>query len=85
MIIQTGADEFYVAGTGFTATFSNTDQGKVANILRSDEVTIADGKEVNGRRMNGDEDHQGRHIRFATDEWGIQKVTLYNSPREIER
>ena len=85
MIIQTGADEFYVAGTGFVATFNNTDQGKVTNILRSDEVTIADGRDVYGRRMNGDQDHQGRHIRFATDEWGIQKVTLYNSPKEIER
>ncbi len=85
MIIQTGEDEFYVAGTGFAATFSNTDQGKVANILRSEEVAIAGGREEMGRRMNGDQDHQGRHIRFATDEWGIQKVTLYNSPKEIER
>jgi len=84
MIIQTGVDEFYVAGTGFAATFSNADPEKVANILSADEVTIAGGQEVRGRRMNGDEDHQGRHIRFATDEWGIQKVRLYNSMKQIE-
>jgi len=84
MIIQTGVDEFYVAGTGFAATFSNADPEKVANILSADEVTIAGGQEVRGRRMNGDEDHQGRHIRFAMDEWGIQKVRLYNSMKQIE-
>jgi hypothetical protein len=84
MIIQTGVDEFYVAGTGFVATFRNADPEKVANILSADEVTIVDGREVRGRRMNGDEDHQGRHIRFATEEWGIQKVKLYNSMKQIE-
>jgi hypothetical protein len=84
MIIQTGPDEFYIAGTGFVATFSNADPEKVANILYADEVSMVDGREVRGRRMNGDEDHQGRHIRFATDEWGIQKVKLYNSMKQIE-
>ena len=80
MIVQTGPDEVYVAGTGLVATFSSADPGKVTNIVSADELTIADGREVLGRRMNGDQDHQGRHIRFATDEWGIQKVKLYNSP-----
>jgi len=84
MIIQTGADEFLVAGTGFVAAFSHADAGKVTNIVSADEVTIVDGREVFGRRMNGDQDHQGRHIRFATDEWGIQKVKLYNTPKAIE-
>jgi hypothetical protein len=84
IIIQTGADEFYVAGTGIVATFNHADPGKVTNIVSADEVTIVDGREIPGRRMNGDQDHQGRHIRFATDEWGIQKVKLYNSPKAIE-
>src|SRR5262249_5176906 len=84
MIIQTGADEFYVAGSGFVATFSSVDPEKVTNIGSADEVTIVGGREVLGRRMNGDQDHQGRHIRFSTDEWGIQKVRLYNSPGAIE-
>jgi hypothetical protein len=35
--------------------------------------------------MNGDQDHQGRHIRFAVNEWGIQKVKLYTTPRSIEK
>ncbi|MBS1602654.1 MAG: hypothetical protein JST42_08290 [Bacteroidetes bacterium] len=51
-------------------------------------MTIIDGREgrePTGRRMNGDQDHQGRHIRFANDEWGIQKLRLYNRPRAIEQ
>jgi hypothetical protein len=85
MIIQTGADEFLIAGTGFVTTFTNIDPGKVTNIASADEVRYTtEGREIEGRRMNGDQDHQGRHIRFSTDEWGIQQVKLYNSPKEIE-
>ena len=84
LVIQTGEDEFLVAGTGFVASFANTDPGKVSNIASCDELEYIDGREVLGRRMNGDQDHQGRHVRFGTEEWGIQKVRLYNSPRSIE-
>jgi hypothetical protein len=84
LIVETGPDEFIVAGTGLVATFSNTDTGKVTNIASCDEVKYIDGREVLGRRMNGDQDHQGRHVRFSTGEWGIQKLKLYNSPKAIE-
>ncbi len=84
LIIQTGPDEFIVAGTGFAATFNHSDPGRVTNIASCDEVKYINGREVLGRRMNGDQDHQGRHVRFATDEWGIQKLKLYNSPKAIE-
>jgi len=84
MIIQTGEDEFLVAGTGFVASFSYTDPARVTHIASCDEVKYDHGREVLGRRMNGDQDHQGRHVRFATEEWGIQKLRLYNSPQAIE-
>jgi hypothetical protein len=29
------------------------------------------------RILNGDEDHQGRHVRITDGEWGIQKFSLY--------
>jgi hypothetical protein len=77
-IIQTGEDDFIIAGTGIVVSFlpaseTNTSVG----ILQADE-----GKYVNdvwqpGRRMNGDQDHQGRHISIAGREFGIQKVKLY--------
>lgn len=84
IILQTAPDEFLVAGTGLVVTFENTDRNLVTNIATADEVSYSNGKEVKGRRMNGDQDHQGRHIRFSVGEWGIQKVKLYNSPASIQ-
>lgn len=78
LVIQTGEDEFIIAGTGIVVTFSpasgvNTSVG----ILQSDEGHYVNGIWQPGRRMNGDQDHQGRHIRIAGKEYGIQKVKLY--------
>lgn len=83
IILQTAPDEFLVAGTGFVVTFENADKNFVTNIATADEVSYKNSVEVKGRRMNGDQDHQGRHIRFETGEWGIQKVSLYNSSASI--
>jgi hypothetical protein len=30
-----------------------------------------------GRRMNGDQDHQGRHVRIPADEYSLQHIKLY--------
>lgn len=84
LVLQTAPDEFLVAGTGIVVVFENKDRKWVTNIASADEVYYRDGKEVKGRRMNGDEDHQGRHVRFPVGEWGIQKVKLYNSPVAVD-
>ena len=84
IILQTGSDEFLVAGTGIVVVFENIDKKWVTNIASSDEVTYINGIETKGRRMNGDQDHQGRHIRFSVGDWGIQKVKLYNAPTIID-
>jgi len=78
MIINTAENEYYVAGTGVVVTFATAaDEGATAGILRIDEGTFIDGKWVPGRRMNGDQNHQGRHLRIPAGEYGIQKVELY--------
>ncbi len=78
IILQTGEDEFYIAGTGIACTFSLIGNDKeMVGILRSDEGNFINSKWVAGRRMNGDQDHQGRHVRIPDNEWGIQKVKLY--------
>ena len=78
MIIMTAKDEFYVAGTGVVVTFqSSSADGAIAGIVSMDEGTFLDGKWVAGRRMNGDEDHQGRHLHLRGGAYGIQKVRLY--------
>ena len=47
-------------------------------------LKISNNKEIKGRRMNGYQNQQGRHIHFSVGEWGIQKVKLYNSSATID-
>jgi beta-galactosidase GanA len=78
IIIQTAPDEFIIAGTGIVVTFSTlADNGKTVGILQADEGVFEKGKWVPGRRMNGDQDHQGRHIGIDAKEFAIQKVRIY--------
>jgi hypothetical protein len=78
LIVQTGADEFIMAGSGVVITFqSASDEGTLAGIASMDEGQFVKGKWVGGRRMNGDQDHQGRHMDLPGGEYSIQKVKLY--------
>lgn len=78
MVIATGPDEFLVAGTGLTVTFeADTPGDPIVGILSAQEGKYANGQWVPGRRLNGDQTHQGRHIRLAAGPFGIQRVKLY--------
>jgi beta-galactosidase GanA len=78
LVIQTGENEFIVAGTGIVITFTTVDKATpLVGILQADEGEYVNGQWVAGRRMNGDQTHQGRHIRIPAGEWGIQHVKLY--------
>ena len=78
IIIEEGPGEFIIAGTGIVITFQLTNNAtQSAGILQADEGIYKNGQWIPGRRMNGDQDHQGRHIRIAVGDWGIQKVKLY--------
>jgi hypothetical protein len=78
MIIMTGKDEFYIAGSGVVVTFqSSSGNGAIAGIASIDEGGFENRKWVAGRRMNGDQDHQGRHLHLPGGEYGIQRVKLY--------
>ena len=71
-------NDFIIAGTGVVVTFTvNNADNKSVGILQADEGIYINGKWIPGRRMNGDQDHQGRHIRIPVGEWSIQKVKLY--------
>lgn len=75
LIIQLGPDEYFVAGRGITVTFSVA--GAIAGIESIWEGAYVDGRWVPGRLLNGDESHQGRHLRIPEDRFGIQRVRLY--------
>jgi beta-galactosidase GanA len=79
LIIQTGPEDYLVAGQGITVTFAPRGGDlPLAGIDRAEEgVFDADARWVAGRVLNGDQTHQGRHIRLAPGAWQIQKVRLY--------
>jgi beta-galactosidase GanA len=77
LIISVNPDEFFVAGTGFVMTFTPKTSNKKAGFISVDEGKFEDGKWKAGRRMNGDQDHQGRHVRISANEYSIQHVKLY--------
>ena len=77
LVIALGPDEFLFAGIGVTVTFATQEPGVQAGIL-----SVADGRFVNGqwqhlRWLNGDQTHQGRHVRLEPGRMVIQRVKLY--------
>ena len=77
LVIATGADEFLFAGIGVTVTFAPADSGKQAGILSVEEGRFVDGTWENIRWLNGDQTHQGRHLRMEPGRFTIQRIKLY--------
>jgi beta-galactosidase GanA len=79
LAIQIGPEEYLIAGQGITVTFKPlADPGALAGIDSAYEGKYdATGKWMPGRLLNGDQTHQGRHIRLASGKWQIQRVKLY--------
>ncbi|MBS1793190.1 MAG: DUF5597 domain-containing protein [Acidobacteria bacterium] len=78
LVVALGKDEFLFAGTGFVTTFEPDGPGDpLVGILSAEEGRFENGRWIGGRRLNGDQTHQGRHIRLETGKFSIQKVRLY--------
>lgn len=72
-----GEDGFVAAG-GNASGVETWNGGRRIGIGSVDEVSV--GKEGNleyVRRLNGDQDHQGRHVRIGVDDFSILHVKLY--------
>ena len=76
LIIAVEPGEFFVAGTGIVVTFTSI-KNKKAGFISIDEGRFENERWIPGRRMNGDQDHQGRHVRIPANEYSIQHVKLY--------
>ncbi len=78
LIIALDDETFIVAGSGLTLTFAPRTQGDpIAGIERIEEGTFVDGEWRRVRVLNGDQSHQGRHLRLPPGQFGIQRVKLY--------
>jgi beta-galactosidase GanA len=76
LIFPSGSDEFTGLGKGFRVTFTPR-EGLHAGIAAVDEGSFMDGKWVPGRRLNGDENDQGKAWRFDPRVIRTEKVALY--------
>jgi hypothetical protein len=78
LVIQTAAGEFIIAGTAVTVTFASARPRQRAGILSAEEGRFVGGKWENIRWLNGDETHQGRHVRLEPGRFSLQRVKLYD-------
>lgn len=78
ILFSTGPDEFLIAGTGLVVTFApHTPGDPLAGIAHIREGRFVEGRWTPGRWLNGDQSHQGRHLRIPAGQWDIQRVKLY--------
>lgn len=78
IIIVLAEDEFLIAGNGIVVTATSLQPGKTAGILQADQGKVVKGNWITTRRFNGDQTHQGRHIRLPLNQWTLQRVKLYS-------
>ncbi len=77
IVLATAPDELIVAGSAVTITFSTSAPGRRAGILSAEEGRFSNGRWENVRWLNGDETHQGRHVRLEPGRFSMQRVRLY--------
>lgn len=73
-----GEDGFLTSGNDRTESAPDRWTGKRIGLASVEEVSIeGDGSDRRVRTLNGDETHQGRHVRIGVDEFKILRVKLY--------
>ncbi|HUQ10863.1 MAG TPA: DUF5597 domain-containing protein [Steroidobacteraceae bacterium] len=79
LIIWAGGEDFWFAGQGLTITYKGADERPplVGLDVVEEGAFDAEGKWIAGRRLNGDQTHQGRHIRLPPGDPQIQRVRFY--------
>ncbi len=69
---------FFIAGAGLVVQFFVVGEKKdKAGIASIDEGSLVEGNWVAGRRLNGDQSHQGRHVQLPGQAYSMVKVKLY--------
>ena len=77
MILRIGPEEYLVAGEGITVTVAPADGHSAAGIDSAWEGRFENAAWRPGRLLNGDETHQGRHIRLPPGGPTLQRIKLY--------
>lgn len=84
LIIAIGPDEFLGAGSGLRVSFSLREAGAThVGIGSIEEGTFSGGMWTSGRRLNGDENDQGRYWRFPPKRISIERALVYRFESKI--
>jgi len=78
IIIEIAKDEFYISGSGIVVTFKSLKENLNAGILKTDQGRFENNIWKTIRHFNGDQTHQGRHLRISVGDYEIQKIKLYS-------
>ncbi|WP_289057322.1 DUF5597 domain-containing protein [uncultured Flavobacterium sp.] len=78
IIIEIAKDEFYISGSGIVVTFKPLKENVNAGILKTDFGKFENEVWRTIRHFNGDQTHQGRHLRISVGDYEIQKIKLYS-------
>ena len=77
IILRLGKEDYLVIGSGVVVTFSPEKGDGCIGLAKCEEVTIDDGRQHIVRHLNGDQTHQGRHVRIPVGAFQIQHFKLY--------
>ncbi len=84
IILRLGKEDYLVIGSGVVITYTdakadrNWKKGDTRiGLAKCESVSITDGKMHIKRHLNGDQTHQGRHVRIPVGEFDIQHFRLY--------
>jgi hypothetical protein len=81
LLVVTAPDEYFVLGQGLTIRHATSGDDEQVGLLEVEEwAELEDGRWAPLRRLNGDQTHQGRHVRLPPGEVSLQRVVLYRYP-----
>jgi hypothetical protein len=79
-----GKEDYLVIGSGVVVTYSPAESSatwqkgdKRIGLARCEEVEMVEGKQRIVRHLNGDQTHQGRHVRIPVGMFQMQHFKLY--------
>ncbi|MCQ2220485.1 MAG: DUF5597 domain-containing protein [Prevotella sp.] len=84
IIIRLGKEDYLAIGSGVVITYADSKAGHTwkqgetrIGLAKCESVNISEGKMHVKRHLNGDQTHQGRHVRIPVGQFDIQHFRLY--------
>ena len=84
IVLRLGKEDYLAIGSGVVITYTDAKAGAAwqqgdtrIGLAKCESVSISEGKMHVKRHLNGDQTHQGRHVRIPVGQFDIQHFRLY--------